>query len=429
MKLLITLSPRLPAPPSPAPQLLSATLYREDRPFLRYIQHYLDDLSRLYPERTYKVVVTNSSGLQVLLCRYLTSCAPPPPFRSLRSLLHLVSTIPFLPDTQAFIGSMDLWCSTEEFWAMGAGDEEEHAVSLFNYLRYLHIEQEGRQGNEEEVKGGAVGGEREKLFLALGKAIPEGEDAAYLILRDAPFPTTLPPSTSGGGSWWGGSSSPPPATVDYSAKNYLVINPSTGHVYSAVDPYCPLKEIHLLATPFNLYANIQLSASPRELSFDVFNPQNFRPFFNHQRPRPMGGLSSIQSPTLSLRPTEITMAAEIERAVYQAIRNSVRRWRSKSFRAATTFHPEISNVVQDLLPKLEEWKRSGQLEGSNNNNNVTRGSGASITGSGAEALELLEKELESRMKTVLRTRVFRGCPLNLAFTDVDEVLSKVSYSI
>jgi len=32
---------------------------------------------------------------------------------------------------------MDLWCTNQEFWDIGAGDEEEHATMLFNYLYYL----------------------------------------------------------------------------------------------------------------------------------------------------------------------------------------------------------------------------------------------------------------------------------------------------
>lgn len=40
-------------------------------------------------------------------------------------------------DAQSFIGEMDLWCTNQQFWEIGAGDEEEHATMLFNYLYYL----------------------------------------------------------------------------------------------------------------------------------------------------------------------------------------------------------------------------------------------------------------------------------------------------
>jgi hypothetical protein len=32
---------------------------------------------------------------------------------------------------------MDLWCTNQQFWEIGAGDEEEHAITLYNYFRYF----------------------------------------------------------------------------------------------------------------------------------------------------------------------------------------------------------------------------------------------------------------------------------------------------
>lgn len=42
-----------------------------------------------------------------------------------------------------------------------------------------------------------------------------------------------------------------------------------------------------------------------------------------------------------------------------------------------------------------------------------------------ESLDILKTEVKDAMKTLLRTRTLRGCPINIAFTDVEEVLSKV----
>ena len=40
-------------------------------------------------------------------------------------------------------------------------------------------------------------------------------------------------------------------------------------------------------------------------------------------------------------------------------------------------------------------------------------------------LDRFESELQKQLLTVLRTRVLRGFPLNLSFTDVDEIVTKV----
>jgi hypothetical protein len=38
----------------------------------------------------------------------------------------------------------------------------------------------------------------------------------------------------------------------------------------------------------------------------------------------------------------------------------------------------------------------------------------------------LQKLAHEKMKTLLRTRTLRGFPMNVPFTDVDEILTKVS---
>lgn len=44
-----------------------------------------------------------------------------------------------------------------------------------------------------------------------------------------------------------------------------------------------------------------------------------------------------------------------------------------------------------------------------------------------ESLDILKTEVKDSMKTLLRTRILRGCPINIPFTDADEVLTKVIY--
>ena len=46
--------------------------------------------------RRYSVFGQSSSGLNVFVCRFLTAQMPPPGFESIRSVIHLVSSIPFM---------------------------------------------------------------------------------------------------------------------------------------------------------------------------------------------------------------------------------------------------------------------------------------------------------------------------------------------
>ena len=64
--------------------------------------------------------------------------------------------------------------------------------------------------------------------------------------------------------------------------------------HSAGDPNCPLKELNVLVTPYNLWANIQVNSSPSATVYDVSNCNHWRPFFGVRMPPPLGGLQSIQ---------------------------------------------------------------------------------------------------------------------------------------
>ena len=53
---------------------------------------------------------------------------------------------------------------------MGAGDEEEHAILLHNYLLYL-------------ATSNSVDRSVAEIYIVLGKAIPEGDKTVYVLLR------------------------------------------------------------------------------------------------------------------------------------------------------------------------------------------------------------------------------------------------------
>jgi len=76
---------------------------------------------------------------------------------------------------------------------------------------------------------------KESVFLVMGRAVPEG-DSVYVMIRDSKR------NAYGTGP-----------------ENFLIINPWTGYMYSAVDPNCPLRDVYLLATPSNVWANIQVN--------------------------------------------------------------------------------------------------------------------------------------------------------------------------
>jgi hypothetical protein len=312
--------------------------------------------------------------------------------------------VPFLSDAHSFQESdIDFWCTTKQTWEVGAGDEEEHGTMLFNYLYYLSLSgnllgsntDKGRERrrNAESLRnkqGGYPDEDAirdESVFLVLAEAYPEG-DAIYVMVRDRNMASRDP----------------------YAPRNYVLINPITGFVYSAMDPSCPIRNVACLATPYNIWANIQTGSKPHDISYDLQNIDRWRPFFGKRLPPPSGGMHSIQEEVPYL-PTSTRTAIDIENAVLAGVRNGIRRWRSKRARSTTTFHPDGCSIAADMLPALEAWRKTGQ---------------ANYQASADEPdLELLMEEAERKMAPILRTRTFHGCPVNYSFTDVDDVLNKV----
>lgn len=69
--------------------------------------------------RNYKLFGTDSNGYNVFLSRFLAAQQPPKGYESRRACVHLISNIPFMNDAQSFLGEMDLWCTSSQFWEIG----------------------------------------------------------------------------------------------------------------------------------------------------------------------------------------------------------------------------------------------------------------------------------------------------------------------
>jgi hypothetical protein len=106
----------------------------------------------------------------------------------------------------------------------------------------------------------------------------------------------------------------------------------------------------------------------------------------------------------------------------------------------------------ELFPRLEEWKRNGKSRDSTlvrayrfvyflfllvgdyrpeeHARIVGRDGRMSAAGVNtaeiSNGLDLLQDEIRKRLQSLLRTRILRGFPINIPFTDVDEIITQVS---
>ena len=432
--IMATLDPLLSCSPYIDSELSRATTYPPDRPLVSYVQGWVKSLRSkgLHTKnRKFQCFGTNSDGLSVLVCRYLKAQKPPPGFATRRAVIHLVSLIPFIQDAQAFVGEFDLWCTMKQMWEIMGGDEEEHAIALYNFLYYLSVYSESSAKSQLKDNKDS-GGTRpyagypsdsyvasEELFLVMGHAVPDG-DAVYVMVRTA----------GRGGRGKGKGKNQQNTTDDKKARtskdgnspqDFILIDPCTGYVYSAADPNCPLRDIGTIATPYNVWANVQRKALPKDLSFNVMNPKLWKPLFSARFRPQINNLSSCQD-DIVYHATEKVSCLEVEKIVKNNIKSNFRKWRSRRPRSVTSFHPDACDVMTDSLQEMEDWKLGGGRDNQGQGRGFVQGGGV---GNVNDALAAIEGQATRRLSSVLRSHTLRGFPLNMAFTDVETIVQSV----
>lgn len=218
------------------------------------------------------------------------------------------------------------------------------------------------------------------VLLVMGRAIPEGS-TVYVAMRSRDSSNEC---------------------------HYLLVNPCSGYVYSCFDRNCPLQEIIMIATPDNLYANIQPSTHPASLSFDLRNLRFWRPFFGNRFKYPKSSLRTVQPPMV-YTPTSPSYALEVERLLDQTIKNSFRRWRSRRQRSRTVFNLEASQSFCNLLEDLDNYMLSSNYKGHH----------------AEQGIELIQDKALERISNSLRSRQIFGTTLNLPYTDIEALMIKV----
>ncbi|OXB82886.1 UNVERIFIED_CONTAM: hypothetical protein H355_003328 [Colinus virginianus] len=173
---------------------------QEDEKLLQAAEKYQVECNSKFPNRQCLTTVIDLNGKTVFITRYIKPLNPPQELldalpdssqTTAELVARYVALIPFLPDTVSFAGICDLWCTSDQFLDLLAGDEEEHAVLLCNYFL----------------------GMGKKAWLIIGNAIPEGQTAYVLTLEQS---------------------------------QHVIWNPSTGCFYRQYDTFCPLQSVYCL---------------------------------------------------------------------------------------------------------------------------------------------------------------------------------------
>ncbi|TYZ64454.1 hypothetical protein PybrP1_001714 [[Pythium] brassicae (nom. inval.)] len=312
-------------------------------------------------QRNFCVFARNLSNGSTFFTQFIGVQQPPRsgPFSqsrtTLQKLVRFVKLLPFLDDWHLFDGEKDVWSTSQEFLAINAGDHEEHAVLLCNLFRWL-------DRNDPNLHN----------YLVVGHAVPEG-DGVYVLRQDA-----------------------------YKIPQRSVLwNASTGVGYHVWDERCPMRDVSLVVSSDNIFANVQPAARFRDLTWDVeANPKAWKPFFHPKTvQKDAFALPCVQTKALVYEETPDEYVVSVEMEIRETLKLEIRRWRSS--RWTTVFNVDVGLRLRGHLEQLE---RCAQGE----------------PGPSEEALKSARVLLETQ-----QAKDVSGMPLNTTFTDLQKVVELV----
>ncbi|XP_031567301.1 coiled-coil and C2 domain-containing protein 2A-like [Actinia tenebrosa] len=272
----------------------------ESEKLLHNAQLWLSGLRKKFPKREYKALATDLVGKKVFITRYIRAQKPPMELlnqtqKEMELLARYVSLVPYVSDSAAFPDLCDIWATSDQFLQMLAGDEEEHAILLCNYLTH---------------RG------RGKAYVVLGTGIPEGSTAYVLTVVDG---------------------------------KHQLWNAHTGRSYDVHDPHCPLKSLGCVFNEENIWANVQENDEPFRLIYDFTKPNLWQPFFSKKYPRP--ALSSVQKETLEYRTVDREYVIRTQDRVEKLLMDKIMSWRP---RFVTRWNRYCTQAFRNLLSNIEQ---------------------------------------------------------------------------
>nr|CCA23801.1 conserved hypothetical protein [Albugo laibachii Nc14] len=283
----------------------------------------LEALSRSNTNRCYDVFVNTASGKKALMTQFLVALTPPQQLIQsngsiqssvLQRILWYVRMIPSLTEFPFYQrGSWDdIWCTSQEFIDLEAGNMQAHAILLCNFLSWYDLERPGHSYRN---------------YLAIGNGTHQEKAVFVLRRRFSPRPRV-----------W-------------------LIDASQASVVSDEDELHPPVDIAILISSQNVYANLQpLDASYlNSWSWDIENDQDsWKALFSSSKRSdalPTSIPPPIQSPKLHFS-SVLEDGKQLEIQIRDTMKLEIRRWRNKRF--STVFNAEKSAELHTLLVDAEK---------------------------------------------------------------------------
>lgn len=310
-----------------------------------------------FEKRYIKVFGENVSGQSVFLSRYVHPQTPPPDIYDYKNMAsksdnfaiekaaRYVSLIPMIEDNQTFNGMPDLWCTSQEFLDLGAGDCEEHAILLCNFFNFI----DQHQGRGDQIES----------YVVLGVGYPEGR-TGYVMRRD---------KTTNHVELW----NPLRGEVFFfgreEKKEVIMgcLSVSSGFLMNkrANDAICQLKSIGCVIGRDNVWANVQEFDDPGLMNFNLDLESCWRPFLTKaNRLKYFPSAAPPQTEQVSelryMKPMDKERADIIAIKIQNYITEQFEHQRIHDNRMRTKWNNQMESTLNNILAKLEMKRRKAR---------------------------------------------------------------------
>ena len=258
-------------------------------------QQWLDKIKQqtASKERRFILMAKLRTGKTIVSCRMIRKQAPPEGIDDTQNMLRFVSMIPNYSDAEVFNAPQDVWCTSQEFLTMGAGDEEEHAALLCNYFKYKGLD----------------------AYMVFGYDIINGT-TTFVATKEA--------------------------------NRVTLWDPLTGLSYSSKDDNCTLYSVGMICNQENVWANVQSDVAPFRIDWNIYDKKKWSPFFTPEFPLPR--FDTPQEEVLQYKDRNESKARQVQRELDNAIKNSIESWRQHQ---RTSWNPQFSEKIRNALENCE----------------------------------------------------------------------------
>ena len=290
--------------------------------------------------RSFDLMASRTDATSCLLCRLIHPISPPEGIDSPLKIIRFVSSIPYVPDSVTFDTSGDVWCTCQEFLDMRQGDEEEHAILLCNMLKTI-----GKDA-----------------YVALGSDVMNGNAAYVIIIYD---------------------------------DHIVVVDPVRGNLFDPSSTSCTLTNVGVVFNDENVWLNIQKNVAPLLMTWDLYNPKCWRPFFSQEEfpfiPH------SVTENDVQYDEVQQEFAVDLERDVEESIKQCIQEDRGEQLK--TVWSESASRIIKKTLDEIVKLHTEQQVP---------------------QTQEIL-RDLEDQLQDY---RV-NGSPFALSFTSIERITDEI----